>query len=833
MNFVKKLLAVLLAVTLSVSCFVLFSSAEAPELSVVDLERMFENRVYFYKDGVYASRTFDDENLGTYAANTFGTYDKYNYKNDYYMTGSSSNYVYGSNIVDDNGNKVLELKNVTGMSSLKDNDRSDMSAMVISSGTAAFTTNLVVAFDVKVVDEDGDGCYITINFDSSETKDRRDYLTIDFRSARGPAIKYTKYDDEQERVTTCNMEGLTPELDKWYTVTAVFNCDDNNVNIEVSERDNPENKVSSGTVKFKAAGNFGINYAKVVIRGISAKTCVYVDDFGMYKGPVVRDVCNPGNEINSVIMLADEIANSESASIEQKLAVSEFYQKIFFDKEFGMEYTPAADSENYEEITEIIEGAKGFINQAHAVAFMTQTEKFENNQVSGYYDLIELYENASEYGDFFADADTEEKLLLLDGIDENGENGNVKASDILAAKNVCNNLIPAKIERIRQQTEAVVNLVGAFDYDNHNYGEIKNFIASIEDFTDCDGTFKYREELELTENDANYKYEYAAQAIEEYAEIKLMLAEIDANAISFMSAIIAIPENPQKTVGFGAIYANYLKASAVFVNGTVHESLDVKTYPAVAGVSLEECIGRYSVIEAYILGRMAESNEFISLIGDASYSATYTKTLERLDAAAVYLDADIENKSVEVEYSGVAEAIATYNLLREKLAGNVADAEAYKAAVNAINIDAAYKDLKAAVTAALTLQEAGAVDGIAGITEANKKLSEAAAKVGALEGNSATLIAATKALKSAETLAERRELIFIGTNAALGAEDSISGVTAARAELEAAIAQFNADVEAANAGFFASVKNASDITSYAAPSDNVFKMADIIKKLFN
>lgn len=830
MNFVKKLFAVLLAVTISVSCFALFSSAEAPKLSLDDLDAVFEH--HDYGDMVYSNETYDDKAEGAYAK--FGGFGKpYNY------TVSSS--VTSNVAVDGNGgtNKVLKLAS-TGKSSTT--SQTDVAASYFyNNKQVKMSDKLVVSFDVKIVDENKDGCYLTITLNNI---DAVKYFNVNFDDGNNPVFEYYGYVAEKgETRNTYAMEGLTPEYGKWYTVEAVFNCAENQFVVDVFERDNPQNKTTSGNVMFAPEScdltdkneDVGIHYAKVALRSIKADstTEAYLDNLAIYAGSFIRDVVNPQDEINRFIVGVDDMAKVASTA-EEKLEIANFYNKTFFDEEYGMLYAPDEDSAKYTEVTAIKTAAKKYVNTNFAQALINNAGAYTNKTVTAYYDLIKLHEDTEIYDAYFS-AD-EAELLLLEGVDENGENGNVKASDILSAKKAYGD-IPVAVEKIKQHSIRFVNLVAAFDYTSTDYEYIESFILAAADCSACDATFKYAEELGLDEDDDNYKYEYAALALEEYGNINLTLSEIKANAGIFMSAVIAMPDNPHKMMqGFGALYSNYLKAGSVFIpdsanSGTVHESLDPATYPDVAGVSLESCIEKYLRIKAFIDPRAYEADEFISLVNSAATAAAYRNTLALLNEAALYLDTDVDNKSIETEYPGVPAAIATYNALREKLAANVAAADAYKTAVNAINIEASYTELKASVEAALALKEAGAVVGIDGVKEANVKFLEAEAKVKALEGNSSTLKAAVNALKNAETLAERRELIFIANKAAAGAEDSISGVTAARAELEAAIAQFNADVAAANTGFFTAVKNAADVTSSTADSSNVYKMADIVNAL--
>ena len=107
----------------------------------------------------------------------------------------------------------------------------------------------------------------------------------------------------------------------------------------------------------------------------------------------------------------------------------------------------------------------------------------------------------------------------------------------------------------------------------------------------------------------------------------------------------------------------------------------------------------------------------------------------------------------------------------------------------------------------------------------------AESKIATLEGHSSTLIASVKALKTAETLAERRNLIYIAMNAKDNCEKSISGVSEAKADLESLIAKYNEDVARVNALFATAVEKACSAVSSVAPTDAVSLSANVVAVL--
>lgn len=849
MNLAKKIFVVLLAATLLVSCFALFASAEVSKPTVDNLDALFE--YHYYKDnkdsngvnGFFqsdyeayfgdsddnAKLYYPDSRLPKLANKPLNNYTKYTV----YVKSGNSTVITDPDNSDNNilFYKKLEEKISNGDLLFKYKIGNDAET------APRLTDKLVVTFDVKLGGEAG---FVEISAQNNT------YFRMDLSNSENPAFEYVAYkeglsDEAFER----KMEGLTPEFDKWYTVEAIMNFAGNELTIDVFEKYNPENKATTGKVMFAkdacdvvdSTGAVGPRFVEISVTTVQDKhTEVSFDDLYVYEGTAVRDIVEPDKAINSFLAEVDEVANDPDTPASKKVEIAEFYEKLFYDQEIGMLYVPDAEKdspENVAKVNAIKNGAKEYLNRAYAQALIEYADTLKNDTTIRYYDRIEIFDAATVFYNFFYQEGYKDffdytagdfsEITEFAGVDVAAKEAIEAAVQIYLAE-------PQKREDIKNASIGFVDHVFLFDYENKNYKYTCDKVVEFDRFAERDETFKYAEEVGITDpTHPKYKYQTVANALEEYYAIKLTIAEIDANAIVFSNAVRSMEALPQKTKNFTALCDSYSKASSVFANGTVHESLlDVTSYnkePLVYYITI------YNERGAYIASRINECNEFINLINSASASVAYNGTLSYLDAAAFYIDENVEDKSVETEYPGVNEAIATYNALREKLAGDIVKADAYKAAVNAIDINAPYAALKASVEAALALKETGAVVGVDGVEAANIKLTEAETKVGVLEGHSTTLITSVNAIKNAKTLAERRELIFIATNAAAGAEDSIAGVTAAKAALAEATKQFNADVDAANSGFFASARTAADASASVSASENTYKLADIIKAL--
>jgi hypothetical protein len=422
---------------------------------------------------------------------------------------------------------------------------------------------------------------------------------------------------------------------------------------------------------------------------------------------------------------------------------------------------------------------------------------------------------------------TEQELIQLDGIDENGENGNIKASAILEAISTYKN-IESSLDRIEIDCKAFVSQVEkGYNPQSGDYSHMKGQAAAI-------GVFVENGNLDPDYSTGSAKYTTVGDALAEYNKLLEKIAKIEKNFAAFEPAVKAMDTtqvssvsatSPYLTKNFETLVSNYNKASSVYKNGTICDGLDPSTYPGLSAL-----IERYLAAGEYVEVRIAECKLFISIIDGAEASSYYVTTRDQLNVASNYLD---DKKEFALEkYEGVEDAVGRYYALVDELAATVKAANDYIQAVAAINIEAGYKELKAAVDAATALREKGNVVGIDGVVEANNKYTAAEAKVVSLEGNSQTLISAVENLKSAETLMERRKQIFIAVNAKNNAEDTISGVTAAKAELDSQIAKYNADIAAANALASTAVTNACSVTSASSSGTTVAKSMEIAKALW-
>ncbi|MBO7304066.1 MAG: hypothetical protein J6V09_02460 [Clostridia bacterium] len=672
-------------------------------------------------------------------------------------------------------------------------------------------TELVVTYRVMVesqTDADGNpigGSKVEIMCNSISM------FAMDFSDPASTKYTYSHYDNST--YSTAEVADKAPAFNTWYTIEGIFNYETGAYSVNVvNEADNAASFIISDSL----GGFDDVTDARIVLSDKVAKATTWFDDVCFYEGTFVRDVYDQDAKINAYVMQADAIANAAGATVEDRAEVADFYNHLF--NELG--YAPVEGTANYDKVKAIYDVRDAFFNEAYTGVLNAYATALESGSVGGYHERVAACEYIADVSNYYpADKDS---LLLLPGITDEMADAIISSKAKIAQANELN-------ERIKQESNRYVELVAGFNFATDNYLEMSRLIAALADCTNVDPTYKYAEENGILPDAPGGEYVTASVAIEKCAGLSVLVAEIDANVNIFTNAISAMPDPTAPdfdvTVNFANTYENFLTAATVYKNGKIHESLNVLTHPE--SVTLLALMEKYDTIATPINETKNICETFITLVIQAENASSYKYRLEAVEAAAAYVSTVLD------DYAGVAEAKAAYTAIQSRLSADLAAATSYKNAVAAIDIDASYSALKAAVSAARELKAAGNVVGIEGVQEANEVFARAEAKVTSLEGNSSTLIEAVNALKEATSFAERRELIAIANNAKDGAEDTISGVSAAKAQLETEISKLNSDVAAINAAFAQAISGAADVAAATAPGASTYRSADIVKDFVN
>lgn len=832
MKLAKKILVSVLVLTVLVSGLALITSAEAPALSTAEIEDVlvhYSSPVYIVED--YESMRLRLDGVSTNYEDVKST--KAYAIDGYFDYASFKPETMKYSLVEENGNTALKIIGDSASAgkghyvfSNFDDDEFVMSMRFKMGGEEYHGTDIYLKLKLVSVRESGN---IEINGDSDGVR----FFTVsgsggDYNFGK---LAYATYEDgyfnHYESADRATVEGFELKNDNWYKIDFVCNLAEGYYDLKITDEatstEYAADRVSlPKTLKITEARLVYLDPADSSAERKNSVT--YFDDVIAYQGSELRDVRDTNNIIGGYLRGLDALGKSSSTSVDDKLRIAEVYKTVMLG---ANPYVPEATIDEYAKVQEIVDGAEAFVNCAYAEKYLTYVNNMQT--LSGYH---ARYDNVVESDEYDVFADEYDDLILEAGFDKSYGSStyarviaDAKAS-VLAEKN--------NLAAIKMHSEAFVDLILGYDGDNTDYVYLKEQLEALSLFTKKDSTYKYAEERDLPDT---APYQTVADAVAVYDTLVAKKNKIETNVVAFETAMNNLPafESVVVTRGFASILTNYNAAKTVYVDGEFCEGIDYTTYAEYIGklAEINTLIDKFDDYAEYVNTRTAITEEFLELVNSATRSTYYVKMFNETELAKTYIPDSSKtysatDKVAETEYAGYTEAVEAYNALLVKLEGYRQDAALYIAAVNNIQIDAAYTSLKSTVDAAKALKEKGSVMGITGVAEADKKFAEAEAKITYTEGSSATLIASVKELKETTDFARRRALISIAVNAKTGADDTISGVTDAKTELTAQIEAYDAEVKAANDMFAAANKNASDVVFTAG-----FNVIDIIKALFN
>jgi hypothetical protein len=273
-------------------------------------------------------------------------------------------------------------------------------------------------------------------------------------------------------------------------------------------------------------------------------------------------------------------------------------------------------------------------------------------------------------------------------------------------------------------------------------------------------------------------YEGVAEAYKHYNKIVRAESDIRLSSEEFIAAVNVANDT---TLDFNTRAVAYSSIEGVLENDT---------YPGVA-----EANAIYvEVLVPFMHLEISNAENFVKYVKKADYALYISAKQENLDIAKTYMDI------CQPEFEGVAEAKVLYEQVQLYINQKLADATAYINAVNALD-SLTGSALTAAIKNAESLQEAGNVLGVDGVTEANIKLNQIIASIELREKYCVYFLNLVAALDKADDATETFEILADAREAEAMADKSYAGVADASAKLAKAIADFNAQVEAINAEF--------------------------------
>lgn len=332
--------------------------------------------------------------------------------------------------------------------------------------------------------------------------------------------------------------------------------------------------------------------------------------------------------------------------------------------------------------------------------------------------------------------------------------------------------------------------------------------------------------------------EAAARAAE---IIKLRFAVLDANAKEFVENVRIARDRENKT--FLERYNAYMLIRDIaFVDTSYDEFIE-------GGVDTVESLNAdFALIDAEMSAAIELATEFISKITTAESSNSFNVKADALnEATAIMESADFANIDGENGYPGIVAAKAKHADLLTAITTSENSAKAYIEAVIAIKNATSFADKKAKIEAAKALS--AGVDNVTinvfvtenisetetkqvDVKDANIRLSAAVAEVKLVELNAANFKSAIAAYKAAKTTADRRAALIQANALMQVANDVIDGVAEAKTECAKLIADFNAEVTAANTVAAKTNSIAANVSEAAMSAVSGSKIVAIIKKFY-
>ena len=306
-------------------------------------------------------------------------------------------------------------------------------------------------------------------------------------------------------------------------------------------------------------------------------------------------------------------------------------------------------------------------------------------------------------------------------------------------------------------------------------------------------------------------YEGVADAYKHYTKIVEAEYTIRTSAESFIAAVEAANDD---SLDFNARAVAYKTITELY--------FDNETYPGVT-----EAIAGYNAVRDYMNLEISNAENFVKYVNRADYASYISAKQENLNIAKNYMDI------CQPDFAGVAEAKVLYAQIQAYIDEQIANANAYINAVNALD-SLTGAALVNGINNAQSLQIAGNVLGVDGVTEANIKLNQVIAAIELAERYNIHFLNLVNSLDSAKDAAETYSILAAAKDAEKNADKSNAEVDAACAKLSKAVIAFNDQVNAINAEF----EKANDIAAYTCGvGENDIAVSGqvvaLVKKLFD
>ncbi len=235
------------------------------------------------------------------------------------------------------------------------------------------------------------------------------------------------------------------------------------------------------------------------------------------------------------------------------------------------------------------------------------------------------------------------------------------------------------------------------------------------------------------------------------------------------------------------------------------------TFPGVA-----DAIATLATLSDFA-GIKAAAEDFINKLKVAEQSLYIDAQDDALAEAEAVMDLAHD------DYVGVVAAKERCVALRAEISAKRVAAAEYIAAVAALEGKSG-QALIDAVEAALEKQKTGNIPGIPGVTDANIALNNAHMAIETLRVYSEKFIVLVAAIDSADDLSDRYAAIKAAKAAEELADDSVSGVAAAKVKLAEAVSAYNTDTNGVNSAYASVVSQAGDLSGSTMNASDIVKL---------
>lgn len=525
-----------------------------------------------------------------------------------------------------------------------------------------------------------------------------------------------------------------------------------------------------------------------------------IDSLQVYKGSFMRDLDN-GNNVkiiaDAIVAIANDY-NTYSTKVDSKA-----YElcEIVADLVVTYGYDPSGLTD-----TALVESVKTFAQTCVNTVAPVYAEAYANgvnniNVELAYYDRLTHVESIAVYSDFLnnlKDSDYSE----VDGIDY----------DAIAADSAKVEAELATLEKAKEDTIAA--FAAAVNIPNV-------YLATYSDYREAYDVLKAHPICATY-----YDEQRSAEAVNLASKVaNVILAEypvIDKKASAFAENVVIAND---QTKSYAERYAAYTIAKAnVFTDASYDAYLD--------GTTVAELLAAYDNATLTFSASVEAAEAFLSKIDQAAKTPSYSVKLVALDEAAAYID------TVERGYPGVTEAIELYNVLRKDISDKIEATKLYIQSVIDVQNAATVAEKKAAIAKAKELAVLGndvsveIADFDITVTQANVILSDEESAIVLAETKVANFIAATNALDSITDRKALKAAIARASALKAGADVTAAGVADASAKLDAAIAAFNAAVNAANTAGKETATLTVSVLGASVPTQRIGEVIAIIKKFY-